>query len=406
MIAYLDCSTGVSGDKFLGALVDAGFDPEILRASLRLLGLERIELAVSRRASGRVEGVGIEVHEAGAPRRHFAELRNLLARAEDMPEPVREGTLRALTSLAEAEARVHGVTADAVHFHELGAADTLVDTLGVALGLFELGITEVVASPVATGWGTIEAEHGVMSVPAPATALLLEGMPLVPGPHASELTTPTGAALLRAHAAGFGAPPPMVLRRVGTGVGTRDLGLPNVCRVLLGEDLKVQEGQDEVVLLETNIDHLAAEELAVAADRLRGAGALDVWQTPIVMKKGRAATLLSVLAPPSEAGALAERTIAETGTLGVRIQPASRRLVERDVAEIETTLGSARFKVARLPGRGRVLRVENDDARRLAELHGLPVDEAARLLEAEASKTTGVQAMRQMAPSDNTNPSD
>lgn len=394
MIAYLDCSTGVSGDKFLGALLDAGFDPDILRHALAALGLGNVQLDVSRCRSHGVTGVGLKVTEPGAPRRHWRELRELLSHSE-MPEPVRTATLRALQAIAEAEAAVHGVPLDDVHFHEIGAADTIVDTLGVALGLHELGITRLVCSPVAVGSGTVSTEHGTLPVPAPATARLLTDVPIVPGAVGSELTTPTGAALVASHASSFGPIPEMMLRRVGAGCGTRDIGVPNVCTLFLGEEPVVEHGHENVVVLESNIDHLSAEELAVAAERLRRAGALDVWQTPIVMKKGRAATMLSALAAEATAPAIAGRMIAETGTLGVRILPASRRLVERDVTEIATSLGTARFKLAQLPDR-RVLRVEADDAARLAEEHGMPVDVAARRLEAEAERITGVQPMRQI----------
>lgn len=404
MIAYLDCSTGVSGDKFLGALIDAGFDPGSLRYAIEALGLADVRIDVTRGRSAGVSAVGLTVSEPGAPRRHWRELRELVS-SPGMPEPVRAGTLRALEALAEAEARVHGVAVDDVHFHEIGSADTLVDTLGVALGLYELGITQLVCSMVAVGSGTVASEHGELEVPAPATALLLEGTPVVAGPAEGELTTPTGAALLAAHASGFGTLPPMTLRRVGVGRGTRELGVPNVCRLLVGEPAAEEPGYEDVAVLESNIDHLTPEELSAAAERLREAGALDVWQTPIVMKKGRAATLLSALAATASAPALAERMIGETGTLGVRILPASRRLVERDVREVRTSLGLARFKVARLP-QGQVLRVEADDASRLAAEHGLPVDEAARRLEDEAGRTTGVQPMRQPSPSADTKPSD
>lgn len=405
MIAYLDCSTGVSGDKFLGALIDAGFDPAILCDALATLGLPGVEIAVERRTSRGVSGVGLSVLEPGAPRRHWRELRGLVSGASGLAAPVREATLHSLQVLAEAEARVHGVPVDQVHFHEIGAADTIADTLGVALGLHALGVTELVASPVAVGSGTVEAEHGLMPIPAPATATLLEGVPVVSGGIDSELTTPTGAALLAAHASRFGPLPAMTLRRIGVGLGTRDIGVPNVCRLLLGEAQADEPGREDVVILESNIDHLTAEELAYAAERLRGAGALDVWQTPIVMKKGRAATLLSALVTPASAASLAERMIAETGTLGVRLLPGTRRCVERDVAEVVTSLGTARFKVAQLP-EGRVLRVEADDAARFAAEHELPVSETARLLEAEASHITGVQPIRHRPSDNDTKPSD
>lgn len=405
MIAYLDCSTGVSGDKVLGALVGAGFDAARLRDALASMGLSQVRVATTERSSAGVSGTGIAVTESGAPRRHWRELRGLLATA-DVPGAVREHALAALGALAEAEAEVHGVAVDDVHFHEIGAADTIADVLGVALGLHDLGITGLVASPVAVGNGTVMTEHGELPVPAPATALLLRGVPVVPGAAGGELTTPTGAALLATFAMGFGLMPPMTLRRVGVGVGTRELGTPNVCRLLVGESDVPEPGHDDVVVLETNIDHLTPEELAVAAERLRDAGSLDVWQTPVVMKKGRAGTLLSALATAAEAPRLAERMIAETGSLGVRMIAAERRLVDRDVAEIATSLGTARFKTAWLPDTGRVLRVESDDATRIAAEHGMPVAEAAAILEADASRTSGIQPMRQRPSSETTNPSD
>ncbi|MBN1193332.1 MAG: nickel pincer cofactor biosynthesis protein LarC [Coriobacteriia bacterium] len=392
MIAYLDCSTGVSGDKLLGALIDAGLDPATVSEAVASMGLGNIVVRAVPCTSGSIVATGVTVTESGAPRRNYGELQELLLTAE-VPEPARENALKTLGMLAEAESQVHGVAVEKVHFHEIGAADTLVDTLGVALGLHELDITELVASPVAVGGGTVVTEHGELPIPAPATALLLKGMPVVSGSVGGELTTPTGAALMAAFATGFGSIPPMTLRRVGTGCGTADLGMPNVCRLLLGEAETGDPGHEDIVVLETNIDHLTPEELAVAADRLHEAGSLDVWQTPVVMHKGRASTLLSVLATTATAPRLAERIIAETGTLGVRMIPAPRRLVERDVAEIETSLGKARFKTAYLPGTGRVLRVESDDASRIAAGHNMAVDEAARLLEQDAARATGVRPL-------------
>ena len=405
MIAYVDCSSGVSGDKLLGALVDAGFDPGRLREALAALGFGQVAVETPARVSHGISGTGVTVTEPGAPRRHWAELRGLLE-ASRVAEPARDGALKALGLLAEAEARVHGIPADRVHFHEIGAADTIADILGVALALADLEIAELVASPVALGGGTVTTEHGELPVPAPATALLLEGLTVNPGaPGDGELTTPTGAALLQAFATGTGAMPPMTLRRVGTGCGTRDLGRPNVCRVLLGEPLAPAAGHDGVVLLETNLDHLTPEELATAAGRIRAAGALDVWQTPVVMKKGRAAVVLSALAAEDAAPALAERMMAETGTLGVRMMPASRRLAERDVTELDTSLGPVRFKVARLPDGTRRLRAEADDVARIAAENGLAADAVARAVEADAARATGVQPIRQPLASETTNPS-
>lgn len=404
MIAYLDCSTGVSGDKLLGALIGAGFQPQRLRDALAALGLAAVRLETAACRSHGVTGVGLTVSEPGAPRRHYRELRDLLAGAQ-VPERARHGASRALAALAEAEASVHGVSVDEVHFHEIGAADTLADILGVALALDDLGIEALVCSPVAVGSGTVMTEHGELPVPAPATAALLAGVPITAGRAGSELTTPTGAALLSAFASGYGPVPPMTLRRTGTGCGTRDIGTPNICRILVGETLPPAEGYDHVVVLESNIDHLTPEELATAAEALRAAGALDVWQHPIVMKKGRAATLLGALAPDDAAPALAERMIVLTGTLGVRMLPADRRLAERDTAEVETSLGRVRFKTARLPDSTLVLRAEADDVARLASETGRAPDEVARIVEADAARATGVQPMRQRPSTQETKPS-
>jgi hypothetical protein len=405
VIAYLDCSTGVSGDKFLGALVDAGFDIRLLRHALADMGLPAVEVAIGRRTSHGFSVVGVTVTEPGAPRRSWATLRPLIEDA-DLPDPVRARAIAALLALAEAEARVHGVAVEDVHFHEIGAADTIADVVGVVLGLHHLGIEHLTASPVAVGSGTVATEHGVLPVPAPATTLLLEDTPVVAGTATGELTTPTGAALLRACADVSGPLPAMTLRLVGTGCGTRDIGQPNVCRLLLGEPLVEALGHEGVTVLETNIDHLTPEELAVAAQRLRDAGALDVWQTSILMKKDRAGVLLSARAPDDVAAGLAERMIAETGTLGVRMLPASRRLVERDVTEVVTSLGTARFKVAVLPDGTRALRVESDDAARIAAERSEPVHVTTRALEAEATRFLGVQPMRQRPSSATARPSD
>ncbi|TDB38191.1 MAG: nickel pincer cofactor biosynthesis protein LarC [Actinobacteria bacterium] len=392
MIAYLDCSTGVSGNKFLGALINAGFTIEELRATLAPLGLADA-VAVHEVRSAGIAAVGVEVAQAEDARwRHWRDIRAMLESAEGLAEPVRADAIRAFTLLAEAEARVHGVPVEQVHFHEVGAADTIVDIVGVAAGIQALGIERLVASPVAVGSGTIECSHGVLPVPAPATAALLEGIVICDGGIAGELTTPTGAALLRAFVSEYGALPPMTVRACGTGAGTRDIGVPNVTRILLGDvtaPLALEPGAEAVVVLHSNVDHLSAEHLAYAAERLLEAGALDVWQTPIVMKKGRAAVTLSALTMPDEAAALSARLIAETGTLGVRIDPTTRFIAKREVVELKTSLGSVRVKSWQLGDR-RGARPEFEDVARTASAKGRPVAEVAAELTAEARRLLGI----------------
>jgi hypothetical protein len=399
VIAFLDCSTGASGDKLLGALVDAGFDLGSLRSALASVDLGSVTVASERVRRRGVSGVAISVAEDGAPRRTWRDLALAIERAA-VPPTVAEGALRALRELAEAEARVHSVALDDVHFHEIGAADTIADILGVALGLHELGIDELACERVAVGSGNVATEHGTLPVPAPATALLLEGVPIETGPCESELTTPTGAALLRAFVTRWGPMTPMTVRRVGCGAGARDLPVANVARVLVGEPIPAEAGDEPVTLMETNLDHLTPEQLAYAAERLLDAGALDVWQTPIVMKKGRPGVLLSVLSTHAEAGALAQRLLLETGSLGVRMRALDRTTLAREVASADTSMGSARFKIATLPDGSRVARVEYEDATRVARERDEPLAEVMRALETEAAASLGAEpnSVRQDPP--------
>ncbi len=385
MIGYLDCSTGISGDKFLGALLDLGtqsgaFTADDLRAIVARLAPEAV-VAVERVVSRGVTATGVRVTTAPDAEPHsrtWADIRALIEAAA-LPDRVRTTSLAAFEALAVAEAGVHGTDVDRVHFHEVGAIDSIVDMVGVCAGVHALGIDRLVVSEVAVGSGTVETSHGTLAVPAPATAALLIGVPILGGPATGELTTPTGAALLGALADEYGPLPTLTIERIGTGAGTRDIGCPNVCRLSIGS---TADGltPETVAVLETNIDHLSAEQLAYAAEELLAAGALDVWQTPIVMKKGRLAVTLSVLTDESTAATTAARIVALTGSLGVRVTPQQRFISKRDVVTVETPWGPARAKV----GAGRV-RPEHDDVARIARTHGLEYDEVAGAIERLAS---------------------
>ena len=394
MIGYLDCSTGVSGDKFLGALLDAGtqsgdFTADDLRAIVARLAPEAV-VGVERVVSRGVTAIGVRVSaapdaSAGAGvephSRTWADIRALIE-AADLPAPVHATSLAAFEALAVAEAGVHGTDVDDVHFHEVGAIDSIVDMVGVCAGVHALGIDRLMVSAVAVGSGTVETSHGTLAVPAPATAALLIGVPILAGPATGELTTPTGAALLCTLADEYGSLPALTVQRIGTGAGTRDIGHPNVCRLSLGTSAESTAGdtangapgavpgaadpatglrQEAVTVLETNIDHLSAEELAFAAGELLAAGALDVWQTPIVMKKGRLAVTLSVLTDGPSATETVARIMALTGTLGVRVSHRHRLVAPRDIVTVATPWGPVRAKV----GSGRV-RPEHEDVARVA----------------------------------------
>lgn len=390
VIAYLDCSTGVSGDKLLGAIIDAGsefgaVDLETIRAVIARL-VPEADLRVDRVTSHGVRALKVTVGSNAAPElRRWEQIERLLA-AADIPPSIRDRSLEVLTRLAEAEASVHGVAVANVHFHEIGALDTIADVVGTCAALELIGVNRLVCSPIVTGWGTIVTEHGVLPVPAPATERLLTGVPTLPGPPSGtgeapgELTTPTGAALVAALAAGFGPPPPMIRRASGYGAGDRDIGHPNVCRLTIGDTLSAPaEGApgdlaaDVVVVLETNLDHLSPEAIGHTTEELMRAGALDVWQTPIVMKKQRLATMLSVLAPLELEDALVESMMSLTGTLGVRRLSVSRAVATRDHLTIDSPHGPVRVKRS-----WSSVRPEHDDVARIARRTGAPY-EAVRM---------------------------
>jgi uncharacterized protein (TIGR00299 family) protein len=391
VIGYLDCSTGVSGDKFLGALLDVGSaDGRFTAGDLGRIAAElapEARVAVDRVDSHGLSAIGVRVSASEEPHaRTWADIRALLG-GSGLPEPVRERAMDAFAALAKAEAAVHGTAADDVHFHEVGAIDSIVDIVGVCAGLQALGIDQLICSPVAVGSGSVETSHGTLPVPAPATARLLRGVPIVSGPADGELTTPTGAALLAAFCAQFSSMPPLRIGRIGYGAGTRDIGSPNVCRIILAEEtvddavVPSALSAEIVALLETNLDHLAPEELAFACEELLAAGALDVWQTPIVMKKGRSAAMLSVLAAEEDAVRLTERVSELTGSLGVRVTFTERRVAPRAILQVDTEWGVVPIK----SGAGR-LRPEHEDVARIARESGLPYAEVVRAIVGAAGK--------------------
>ncbi len=405
MIAHLDCSSGISGDKFLGALIDAGFSADELRSALASFGLAGEDIVVERVTSGGISATRIRLSEeavsAAQPLRHLADIRGLVD-GLSLTDSVKTRALNVFELLAEAEAHVHGTTVDDVHFHEIGALDTVLDVVGVALGLEALGIDRLVSTPLALGGGTAGTGHGTLPVPAPATARLLIGVPVQTGPlledgeSPGELTTPTGAALVREFAADYGAVPSMLPKVVGYGAGTRDLGFANVARITIGEPLGpwgaigpggASEGLavETVTVLETNVDHLTPEELAYAAEELLHEGALDVWQTPIVMKKGRAAAALSVMCEPFYAARFASRIHALTGTLGVRHASVERSVIGREERVVDTRRGALRVKVAHVNGKLQG-RPEYDDIARIARETGAAFGQVAAELAADIAE--------------------
>jgi uncharacterized protein (TIGR00299 family) protein len=367
-LLYLDCVGGVAGDMLLGALLDAGADADVVREGLARLGVDGLGLEVGHAHRHGIRAARVTITSApGQPHRDWASIRDLLE-ASRMPARAHEAFRR----LAHTEGRVHGVDPEAVHFHEVGAADAIGEVCGVALALESLGVERVACSPLPVGRGFVDAAHGRLPLPAPATLELLAGAPVHGVELPVELVTPTGAALVAALAEEYGPLPAMTLGAVGYGAGSRDLeAVPNVVRAILGEAAPAL--RNPVSLVEANLDDLVPELAPDAAAACFAAGALDVWTTPVQMKQGRPGFMLSALARPADETAVAEAILRETSTLGVRIARLQRWELERDWRTVEVDGEPVRVKVGRLDGRIVNLAPEHADCERVARRAGAPV---------------------------------
>ena len=381
-IAYFDCFSGISGDMTLGALVSAGWPAAEIEAMPARLKLEGVSVTVGEARRGPFAATRVEVKVEGRqPHRHLHHV-NAILDAADLPAGARARAREAFRRLAEAEARVHGSTVEKVHFHEVGAADALVDVAGAMVGLEALGVERVFSSAPRLGRGFVNSEHGRIPVPAPATTLLLHGAPVDLGDIEAELTTPTGAALLATLVTRWGPPPPFRLDHSGPGAGGRDLSeQPNVLRVMIGEaDAAAAPGglrRRRVSVLETALDDDNPQFVAALIPRLLGAGALDAMVVPSVMKKGRPGLWLVVIAEAGHAEPLARILLAETSSLGVRVREDERFELERRSAEVETPFGRVAVKIATLPDGGTRAVPEFESVRLAAERAGRPLREVA-----------------------------
>ena len=373
--AYLDCFSGVSGDMLLGALLDAGVPEDYLREVLAGLPLHGYSLEVERTtvqgfAATRV-GVACDQHHHHA-HRHLAEITDLLHRAT-LPPQVRDRAVAVFTRLGEAEAAVHGTTVEAIHFHEVGAVDALVDIVGTVAGFAYLRIDHLVCSPLPLARGWVQCAHGDIPLPGPAVCRLLEGVPVYGVDLDQELVTPTGAALVRQLATDFGPMEPMRLGRTGYGVGTlqRRDGRPNLLRLLVGEPLEVAEAQ-EVEVIETHLDDLNPEFWPHVSERLMAAGALDVCLIPIQMKKGRPGFLLRVISEPITRPALTTILFSETTTIGLRWRREQRLTLPRRTVTVATPWGELAAKQISTPT-GTIITPEYEVCRAVADAHGVPL---------------------------------
>jgi pyridinium-3,5-bisthiocarboxylic acid mononucleotide nickel chelatase len=374
-LAYIDCSSGISGDMTLGALVDAGVEIEALNKAISSLGLPDCRLVAEevKRRGFRATKVTV-LYQPEHEHRHISQILAMIDSGSLSPRQ-KDTARRIFTRLAEAEAKVHGVPVEKVHFHEVGAADAIADIVGAAVGFDLLGIEHIVASPVPTGWGTIKIAHGQCGIPAPATAELLQGIPLAQSSIQGELTTPTGAAILSVIAQEFGPAPAMITRRIGCGAGSNDWAEgPNVLRIFLGESAGIDCFQsDRICQLETNLDDVSGEVIGYCIERLWNAGALDVYTTAISMKKNRPGVLLSVLCRPAEADCLEQIIFEETSTLGVRRLAIDRHVLDRQTHVVETIWGPVEGKVGRMGKGDYRFAPEYESCRRIAAANNLPL---------------------------------
>ena len=377
-IAYFDCLSGVSGDMTLGALIDLGVDASAIQAAVQSMGLPELSITSQEVKKAGFRAVYVKIdHPPEHAHRHLHHIPEMIDRADQIDPKAKDLAKRIFHEVAVAEAKVHGSTIEKVHFHEVGAIDSIADIVGTAVAMIQLGIESTISSPIPTGTGTITIAHGRVSIPAPATAEILRGIPIAPCDIPAELTTPTGAAIIKATATQFGSLPAMTIDAVGYGAGTMDLdGQANVLRVLLGDvaddqvtaTTKVES--DRVVILETNLDDSTPEQLADCAQRLMDAGALDVFQTAATMKKGRAGVVFSVIAPGTKVGLMEQLMFQHSTSIGIRRTTTDRHKLTRRSQTVATEFGDVNTKVVTLPDGQERMSVEDDDARRLASDKG------------------------------------
>ena len=373
MIGWLDCSSGVSGDMLLGALVGSGVPIEVLDTAIQAVTPEPIRVRAEAVTRGGLAATLVHVEVADTTtRRTWSDVRRVLE-AADLPSAVRTPALSCFAALARAEATVHGTTPDEVHFHEVGALDAIADVVGVCAGLAHLGLDSLTCSTVSLGGGFVSVGHGRLPVPPPAVVELLRGLPSVGGPVEAELATPTGAALVATHATGFGSQPAMLVDAVGVGAGGRDLdGSANVVRLLLGRTV-AGAAPSPALVLEANVDDLDPRLWPWVLELLLAAGASDAWLTPILMKKGRPAHTLSVLVAAHCRTAVLDVVFAETTTIGLRSYEVNKLALERTERTVEIDGHVLRVKLASYAGKIVNAQPEYDDVAAVAQATGRPL---------------------------------
>jgi len=373
-LAYFDCFSGISGDMTLGALVDAGVSIDVLRDELAKLNLPGYALKAEKvkRSGIAATKVHVIIDQKDQKSRHLSDILRIIE-SSTLSSPVKEKSSRIFTRLADAEAKVHGTTPDMIHFHEVGAVDSIVDNVGAIIGLELLGITQIMASAINVGSGTVKTAHGMLPIPAPATTELLAGIPFYQSSTPFELTTPTGAVIISTLCSSFGPLPPMKVNRIAYGAGDKEFsGMPNVLRLMIGQPVAGYE-EDTSIVIETNIDDMSPQVYGYLIDKLMQQGAHDVYLTPIIMKKGRPAILLSVLTDKAKTDVVLDTIFRETTSIGVRIQEVGRKKLSREIREVDTIYGKIRIKISKRGDEVLTIAPEYEDCRKIAEERQIPL---------------------------------
>ena len=383
-IAYFDCFSGISGDMILGALIDAGLDIEELKSELKKLKLTGYDISTKRTEKKGISGTKFEVivlekHQE----RHLSDIFEIIEHSS-LDRKIKNKAKDVFSALAKVEAEIHNQPVEKVHFHEVGAIDALIDIVGVMIGMQKLNIEQVVASKLHVGTGFVQCAHGTLPVPAPATLKLLSNVPIYSTGIENELVTPTGAAIITTLCENFGDIPSMKVEKIGYGAGSRDLPIPNMLRVLIG-DSKIEPIEDRVLLLETNIDDMNPQFYDYVMEVLFQKGAKDVFLTPIHMKKNRPGVILSVISPLNKKDELLDVLFAETTTLGIRISEViKRQKLERKIETVDTQFGKVNVKISFTGGKIRDIVPEYEECKKISQEYQLPIKQVYEEVKREA----------------------
>ena len=388
--AYFDCYSGISGDMILGALVDLGVDPGKIRKALKTLDLKGYKLKTSRVQRGLIAGTKVQVSltkSSHHPARKYSDIKKLIADS-DLSSTAKKNSLEIFKRIAQVEAAIHDTTMEKIHFHEIGAVDSIVDIVGGVVAIESLKLDKIYASPLNVGEGFVQCAHGCLPVPAPATLKLLQGIPVFSNGIKKELTTPTGAAMIGFYADKFGSLPAMKIVGDGYGAGDHIIAeMPNMLRVVLGEISA--ESDEELVLIETNIDDMNPEFYEGTMESLFKAGALDVYLTPIIMKKSRPANKISVLSSETDRQAMTEILLHETSSFGVRYFRIGRTVLEREMKTVNIPWGSVRIKIGKFNGKVIQISPEYEDCKKIAYKEKVPVKQVYEEAHSQAIKLFG-----------------